>query len=68
MGYFSLIGETTSLMLSQISKLTLEINPPDLLIEISRQSCGTFEFYKAPELIELGRKAAMESVANLRQT
>jgi NTE family protein len=68
MGYFSLIGETTSLMLSQISKLTLEINPPDLLIEISRQSCGTFEFYKAPELIELGRKAAMESVTSLGQT
>ncbi|MCE5330774.1 MAG: patatin-like phospholipase family protein [Bacteroidales bacterium] len=66
MGYFSLIGETTSLMLSQISKLTLEINPPDLLIEISRQSCGTFEFYKAPELIELGRKAATESVTNFR--
>lgn len=59
--YFKLIGETISLMLSQISKLTLEINPPDILIEISRNSCGVFDFYKAGELIELGKMATMES-------
>jgi len=65
MGYFSLIGETTSLMLSQISKLTLEINPPDLLIEISRQSCGTFDFYKAAELIELGKNETIKALNKL---
>ena len=59
-GYFNLVVETIGLMLSQISKLTLEMNPPDLLIEISRQSCGVFDFYKAAELIELGKKATME--------
>jgi NTE family protein len=39
-GYFHLIGETTYLMLSQISKLTLETNPPDLVIEVSKHACG----------------------------
>jgi len=63
-GYFHLIGDTSSLMLSQISKLTLELNPPDLLIEISRQSCGTFDFYKATEIIELGKKVTKESLKN----
>ncbi len=63
-GYFHLIGDTSSLMLSQISKLTLELNPPDLLIEISRQSCGTFDFYKASEVIELGKKVTKESLKN----
>ncbi|MGA1977442.1 MAG: patatin-like phospholipase family protein [Bacteroidales bacterium] len=58
--YFKLIGETISLMLSQISMLTLEINPPDILIEVSRNSCGVFDFYKASELIELGKKATKE--------
>jgi NTE family protein len=58
--YFNLIGKTISLMLSQISMLTLEINPPDILIEISRNSCGVFDFYKASELIELGKKATKE--------
>lgn len=61
-GYFSLISETSSLMLSQISKLTLEMNPPDILIEVSRESCGTFDFYKAVELIELGKEAARKSI------
>ena len=58
MGYFNLIGETSGLMLSQISKLTLELNPPDILIEISRETCGTFDFYKATELIKVGESAA----------
>lgn len=65
MGYFNLISETSSLMLLQIAKLTLELNPPDLLIEISRQSCGIFEFYKAAELIELGKKETIKGLDKL---
>jgi len=65
MGYFNLIGETTYLMLSQISKLTLEMNPPDLVIEVSRHACGAFDFYKATELIELGKKVAIEGLDKL---
>lgn len=64
-GYVNLIGDSISLMLSQISKLTFELNPPDLLIEISRHSCGTFDFYKAAELIKLGERATMESYNKL---
>jgi NTE family protein len=66
-GYFNLITETSSLMLSQISKLTLEMNPPDLLVEISRDSCGTFDFYKADELIQAGRIATKEAVKKLNK-
>lgn len=66
-GYFNLISKTTGLMLSQISMLTLEKNPPDLLIEISRHSCGVFDFYKAAELIELGKNATMESLRKLKK-
>jgi NTE family protein len=64
-GYLNLIGDTTYLMLSQISRLTLEMNPPDLIIEISRHACGTFDFYKAKELIEIGEKAAIEGLEKL---
>lgn len=59
-GYLNLVGDTSGLMLSQITKLTLELNPPDLLIEISRYACGTFDFYKAQELIDLGEKTTIE--------
>lgn len=61
-GYFHLISDTTSLMLSQIAKLTLDSYPPDILIEISRQSYGTFDFYKAKELITLGKEAAQKKL------
>ena len=61
-GYLSITSETISLMLSQISKLTLQMNPPDILIEISRYACGTFDYHKATELIELGKKATIESL------
>ncbi|MCD6090095.1 MAG: patatin-like phospholipase family protein [Bacteroidales bacterium] len=60
-GYFSLINDTSSLMLAQITKLSLELNPPDILIQISRKACGTFDFYMASELIEIGKKTATES-------
>ena len=67
-GYFNLIGETTSLMLTQISRLTFEMNPPDMLIEVSRHSCGTFDFYKASELIELGKEVTKENLQKLVKT
>lgn len=62
MGYFDLIGATARLMLAQISRLTLVINPPDILIEVSREACGTFDFYKAMKLIELGKETTQESI------
>lgn len=64
-GYFNLISESSSLMLSQITKLTLELNPPDLLIEVSRNACGTFDFYKATELIEAGKEATKKSLERM---
>lgn len=64
-GYFNLIGESSSLMLSQITKLTLQLNPPDILIEVSRNACGTFDFYKATELIEAGKEATKECLERM---
>lgn len=61
-GYASLIQFITSVMLEQISKLSLELNRPDVLVNIPFDSARTFEFYKAKELIEAGRKAARISI------
>jgi len=49
-------------MTYQISKMSIEKHLPDLLINISRNSCGTFDFYKAEELVEIGRHAAIKSI------
>jgi NTE family protein len=62
MGYFDLINKTITLLIYQISKMTIEKYPPDILINISRKSCGTFDFYKAEELVEIGRHAALKSI------
>jgi NTE family protein len=36
--------------------------PPDILIEIPRTVCGGYEFHKASQLIELGRRLALEKI------
>ena len=62
MGYFDLIDKTLSSMTYQMSKMSIEKHSPDILINISRNSCGTFDFYKAEELVEIGRHAAIKSI------
>lgn len=57
-GYFDLVGESISLMIHQIAQLHLKDYDPDRLIEISRDAAGTYDFYLAEELIEMGREAA----------
>lgn len=62
LGYFSLLNKTTGLMLHQISLMTLEKYQPDILINISRDSFGTYDFYKSEKLIEAGKKATIEAI------
>ncbi len=66
LSYFNLISETISIMLNQISLLTIEKSKPDILINISRKSCGAYDFYKATEMIEIGRFAAKKSLSELK--
>lgn len=58
LGFFELMNKTIELMRFHITRISLEKYPPDLMINISRESCGTYDFYRAGELIEIGRKAA----------
>ncbi len=45
-------------------KSSLKNNPPDILIETSRDSCNIYDYYKAHELIEMGHKATIMSLNN----
>lgn len=62
LGYFDLINRTINLMTENIAKNNLEKYPPDLLIEISVDTCGIFDFYKAEELVEVGRYSAVRAL------
>lgn len=42
----------------RLTSMMLEKYPPDILIEIPRSTCSTFEFYKAREIIDIGRQSA----------
>ena len=42
--------------------MNIEKYKPDLLIEISRETAGIFDFFKAEELIEAGRNAVNKTL------
>ena len=47
----------------RLTELMLEKIPPDILIEIPRNSCNTFDFHKAEGLIALGRKKCLAAIS-----
>ena len=65
-GYFDLITKTISLMTYQMEQMILEQNSPDILINVSRDSCEVYDFFKAEELVEIGRRAAIKGLAEYR--
>lgn len=63
--YFTLINATLVTMTNHMSNVLLEKNPPDILIDISRNCAGIFEFYKAQEIIEIGEKAIINAMSEI---
>lgn len=51
-----------------ITRYRLSAYPPDLLIEVPVDACGTFEFHRAVEMIELGRDCARRALDPLTQS
>ncbi|HVN59118.1 MAG TPA: patatin-like phospholipase family protein [Bacteroidales bacterium] len=60
--YFNLINSTINAATNYQSKMIIENNPPDILVEISRESCGIFDFFKAEEIVEIGRDAVKKKL------
>lgn len=67
MKYFQLIEDTLNLMMEQKTKVHLAETPPDLLINVSRNTCTTFDFFKGQELIEIGRLIAIKALDSLER-
>lgn len=57
-GAYDVAYQAFDAMQSTIARQKLAAYPPDLVIEIPRDACGTFDVHRAAEMIELGRKAA----------
>jgi NTE family protein len=61
-GYFDILNKTISLINYHNCQLSLEMYSPDIIINISNESCATYDFYKGAEMIETGRRAAVKSL------
>lgn len=66
-GYFEVIHHCLETMQSTISRLKLAAYSPDVIIDIPKDACGPFEFYRAAEMIALGRRMAAQSLEPLAQ-
>jgi len=60
-GYFDIMNRSIDLMQDSLSAYILQQYQPEIVVEISREACGTIEFYKAEELINEGKKAFLEA-------
>ena len=63
LSYFELFTRSINVMQDRISEYSLEKHQPDLLIDISNDACGTFEFYRAKEMIAVGKEAFENALA-----
>ncbi len=63
--YFDLIACSVDLMQDRISDYIIAYHRPDIVVKISRDTCGTFSFYRSAELIDYGKsefKKALKDV------
>ncbi len=64
-GAYDIANQAFDAMQGTIARQKIAAYPPDYVIEISRNACGTLEFDRATEMIGLGYKKAQESLSRL---
>jgi len=64
-GFFDVISQSIDCMQSSIARFKLAANAPDILIEIPKNSCTIYEFDRARELIEIGRRETERTLDHL---
>ena len=45
-------------MQAQLGRMQLAMDPPDIVIRVPRDSAMFYEFWRAPELIDIGREVS----------
>lgn len=63
---FEIISQSLDMLQSNITRFKLAAYNPDITITVSRDAAGSFEFYRATELIELGRHRAEGKLAEVK--
>ena len=61
-GFFDLMTKSFDLTQDRVTELMIALYKPQIVVDISRDFCGVFEFYRANEVIEEGRRVFKESL------
>lgn len=68
-GIVDLMSQALDTMQARIARMQLALDPPDLLVRVPHDACAFYEFWRAKEMIAVGRAAAEHALAALaRQT
>lgn len=57
-----IMARSLDTMQAQISRVQLALDPPELVIRIPRDACSFYEFWRAAELIDIGRAEANKAL------
>jgi NTE family protein len=61
-GLVDTMSRALDTMQAQIARVQLALDPPELVIEIPRDVCQFYEFWRAKELVGVGREAAEKAL------
>lgn len=67
LGAYDIANQAFDAMQSSIARQKLASYPPDYVIEIARNVCGTLEFDRGAEMIDLGYQKAEEILGSARR-
>lgn len=62
MGYLTLITRSFELMIMRMAEEKIRQFSPEVLINVPFDSCNLYDFYRAEEQVETGRRAAAEAL------
>ena len=60
-----LVSASVELLEDRVIDLSLQKHQPHIKIEMSRKAAGFFDFYRAEEMIEYGRKCARRALKEM---
>ncbi len=63
-GRLDIVNLAYEVMQATLTSYKLAGYPPDVLVEIPKSSARTFEFHRAPELIQLGRECTEQALTD----
>lgn len=59
---YTLLNRTSSIMIHQNAQLSIRLTPPDILVDISMQRYGGFDYDKSARLARIGRRRMKEAI------